>query len=81
MLESCKENPFPYAAFEQEKLFFIGEVERLLEHIDGAWGLLEQELDRGVGDDRDTVRALHKVSHVLGDRTETEVVLTASFCN
>jgi hypothetical protein len=72
MLQSGEEDALPHIRLKEEILFFIGEVEGLLQFVYGRWRLLEKNLDRGVGDDRQSVRRLQEVADVLSDSGYTE---------
>src|SRR3989344_598706 len=58
MLESCKEYSLPHVGLQQQKLFFVGEIEGFLQAVNRRWRLLEQNLYRGVGNHRQSVRRL-----------------------
>ena len=80
MLEANKEETFADIRLKQQEFLLIGEVEGGLELVDRGRRLLQEDLDRRVGDDRQTVRRLQEVVNVLRDGGETEVVFSTAFC-
>jgi len=79
VLGSSEEETLSDGGIEEDIFFLFGEFEDILEDVDGGGRLLEEELDRGVGDDGFTMRTIHEVLDILGDGCDPETVFTSPF--
>src|SRR3989344_1830971 len=81
MLEACKKYPLPHVGLQQQKLFFVGEVEGFLQAVNRRRRLLEQNLYRGVGNHRQAVRRFEEVVNILRNSREPQVIFASALCH
>lgn len=70
MLEAGEEEPLPHPGLKQQVLFFIGKVERILQHVNGRWRLFQEKLNGGVRKYRPAIWAVQEVFDVLRNGCE-----------
>lgn len=79
MFSSCKEESCTDSGIEEDIFLLFGELEDILEDVDRCRRLLQEKLDRGVRHDGFSVLIRHEVLDILGDRRDSESVLTSAF--
>lgn len=45
MLQACEEESLPHPGLQEQEFFLIGEIEDVLQEVDGGRRLLQEELD------------------------------------